>query len=464
MFMTRAVDSFTLFRVVLSLIIVASLLLPIGLPFDAATQSEGLAARAVSYLKQGKLDLAAQLAKDAIEQSTSLDDVARATITLSLIDAKRGDVQSGQARLKRLLSSIPQTNPYYANASKALALLSSGGSLMASTSQVPPSVSSSTADYFDYAITPGQVTHWNLTGMPMKIYIESDANASRLGSNYKQTVLNAMSEWRKAVPELRFKQVFNEDESDVRVTWKKTIQHNRIGESPSIIIGGKLVLSDLVLATHTPSGQPMSSEMVYETAIHEFGHVLGIHGHSPNADDTMYWQASTTQRGLTPRDLSTMRRLYSSVPDFTNDPSVSMAQSRRQGEAVYAAQSLYQKNDYAGALRLLAATLAERNNYTAHKLAALCYSALSDVDNAIVHYGQSVKLDQHEPKMSYNLAVMHLKRADKLGMKHPKYRTDVQTALTIFKNIQTKIEPEFRANVALGIRECEQALSAIANR
>ena len=47
------------------------------------------------------------------------------------------------------------------------------------------------------------------------------------------------------------------------------------------------------------------------TASHEFGHSLGIGGHSPSDLDKMYYANSTTNRGpLTPSDINTLRTAY----------------------------------------------------------------------------------------------------------------------------------------------------------
>lgn len=47
------------------------------------------------------------------------------------------------------------------------------------------------------------------------------------------------------------------------------------------------------------------------TATHEFGHALGINGHSPDADDLMFFEGNDTRSGaLTPADINTLLTAY----------------------------------------------------------------------------------------------------------------------------------------------------------
>ena len=50
-------------------------------------------------------------------------------------------------------------------------------------------------------------------------------------------------------------------------------------------------------------------ERFENTAAHEFGHALGINGHSPNPDDLMYFTSSQSD-GVTARDLNTLKQAY----------------------------------------------------------------------------------------------------------------------------------------------------------
>ena len=43
---------------------------------------------------------------------------------------------------------------------------------------------------------------------------------------------------------------------------------------------------------------------------HEFGHALGIWGHSPEATDALYFSQTRTPAAISDRDLNTLKRIY----------------------------------------------------------------------------------------------------------------------------------------------------------
>ncbi|HET6385695.1 MAG TPA: matrixin family metalloprotease [Armatimonadota bacterium] len=59
------------------------------------------------------------------------------------------------------------------------------------------------------------------------------------------------------------------------------------------------------------SGAEITPGDVRELAAHEFGHALGIDGHSPDPGDLMYHSLGNTNRAVTARDLNTLRKAYS---------------------------------------------------------------------------------------------------------------------------------------------------------
>jgi predicted Zn-dependent protease len=438
------------------------LLLP---PVWAGTQAETLAKRAVAELQKGNVSLASQLANDAVTQSNTLDEKARATITLSLIEVKQGKTPNAQKRLATLIAQLPPSHPYASKAKQTLLVISQEKN--AKAFQAPPqitSIASTTAsnDYFSYAIDPQKIIRWNLKKMPLNIYIQDPpADLKSRLPDYKNFILKGISEWRKAEPLLAFRIVATEKESDVRVKWKKTLEHNRIGESPSVIVAGKLVLADLVLATHLPNGTPLDNATLYSTITHEFGHVLGIHGHSPHETDLMYWQTSTKQNGLSSKDVATLKRLYKTPATITNDPSTTMADSREDAKLLLTAQMMYDKGLYGEALGKLQALLKEAPKHKeANILTAYCQERLKNYEAAATHMERAVTVNDADTSHVYNLAYMTLRRAEKRGRSHTSYRGEIQKALHILKTIQPKAEASLQDGIQQSIRFCEFELGS----
>jgi predicted Zn-dependent protease len=70
----------------------------------------------------------------------------------------------------------------------------------------------------------------------------------------------------------------------------------------------------VLLRTTDSAGNPMSLDRMKASAAHEFGHALGIEGHSTNANDLMsiYYGHGTVSAG----DAATLRYLYRQTPDL----------------------------------------------------------------------------------------------------------------------------------------------------
>lgn len=53
-----------------------------------------------------------------------------------------------------------------------------------------------------------------------------------------------------------------------------------------------------------------SLDYLQTAVIHELGHALGIWGHSPNPQDTMYFAQMRQPQGISARDVNTLKRIY----------------------------------------------------------------------------------------------------------------------------------------------------------
>jgi predicted Zn-dependent protease len=49
---------------------------------------------------------------------------------------------------------------------------------------------------------------------------------------------------------------------------------------------------------------------IASAARHEFGHALGIWGHSPQPEDVMYYSQVQSPPNISPRDINTLKKIY----------------------------------------------------------------------------------------------------------------------------------------------------------
>ena len=180
-------------------------------------------------------------------------------------------------------------------------------------------------NYLTNAIPRGQVIHWNLAKMPIKIYIQPGHGVPGWHAGLHSEIVSASGEWyRGSQQKIRFKFVTQAAHADMVVHWQKTFSHGKIGINAFRQTASRIVQSDIRLATHHPAGRPLTSQEIRSTALHELGHALGIQGHSPYPNDVMFFSQNPRQRNtLTARDIKTIQLLYAQKADVTNRSSVS---------------------------------------------------------------------------------------------------------------------------------------------
>ena len=130
---------------------------------------------------------------------------------------------------------------------------------------------------------PVHVLHW--AQFPVRIYFI----AHGLGQTEEvPTALAGFDEWRAASHgKISFVQVSDPSKADITVQFVPgrylSADTQAVGETTIYSSGGVLKKAALRLAEGV-----MLPEELQATAAHEFGHALGISGHSSNPDDVMY--------------------------------------------------------------------------------------------------------------------------------------------------------------------------------
>ena len=199
---------------------------------------------------------------------------------------------------------------------------------------------SSNADYFDHItlFSQGRITRF--TQMPIRVYI----SPVLIDSPYLPEIRYAMQVWHNASDgDIRFEEIDVPQNADIRVSWGYTgfladFQDTRLGSaeltrlkdsvqvgtfSNGLDVGSVTAVEDLETETiheisftvevilmlegyGTIGG--LSQKEMRTVCLHEFGHAIGLWGHSPHPGDISY--PTATMQQPSDRDIATLRKLY----------------------------------------------------------------------------------------------------------------------------------------------------------
>lgn len=132
----------------------------------------------------------------------------------------------------------------------------------------------------------------------------------------QQIAVEGFAEWAQATNgEAPFQLTTDPAQTDVTVHFGSLsgVPHANdvIGLERSTLTADNTVRSADVLLNTWPGMTAANVESFRETAAHEFGHTLGINGHSDSPADVMYAAHSlTVGKQLTDRDVNTLRTAY----------------------------------------------------------------------------------------------------------------------------------------------------------
>ncbi len=173
----------------------------------------------------------------------------------------------------------------------------------------------------DYFVDGGPMKAWSLRKMPLKVYID-DSQGTGWSQDLRDLIWRAISSWTNVSGSpIRFTQWYRADDADYIITRPSSSGQIAVG-SGGFTSGvdeaqsenGKVMLkqSKSLLSCPGYDGSGYSQidrNRLYNLALHECGHALGIGGHSPSGMDVMYWKAPILK--LSDRDGATLRRMYS---------------------------------------------------------------------------------------------------------------------------------------------------------
>ncbi len=330
--------------------------------------------------------------------------------------AKAGKMDTARQAFQMVMQMLPTTDPMAQKAQKNLAILTKAQITQVSNSgkanQVMKAANrNSKTNYLPYIISHGKIVRFNKRNL--KVYVAPPKNVTGYKTIMRSYITRAMSTWNRAtMGALSFSYTNYKDQADIVVSWQQNFKDNILGVSPYQFVGDMLVRSDVTLATHYPGGQmPIPTEELKATVIHEFGHAIGIKGHSPYQGDLMYYASNTNQSArLTTRDTNTIRLLYKLDADVSNAGNMSANQTKQYLE-------LYNKG--------------------------VEYQQARNYPQAISYYRKALRLSNTRNDVKYNLGGVLINQGNQF-IKEKNYKaakTNYQEAVNLFSEVQRSSKP-----------------------
>lgn len=273
-------------------------------------------------------------------------------------------------------------------------------------------------NYIYNAINGNDILRWDIRSFPLKVYFE---NPTSVPDYYVDAIKRAMGLWTSNTNFVKFVVVNTPESANIYVKFtdidtdckNKTCRYAVAYTQPVLVNDNILKRMDLTFYRTNPRNQSFSNDEVFNTAVHELGHTLGIMGHSDNPTDLMYssndggipWNGSLRQ-SLSMRDLNTLVLLYRLEPSISNVKNL-------KSENFYYAPLILGDND-----QILQKKLLEFKKYinmypemaSGYINIASVYSDMGDFDSVISSLNQAEKLAKNADEtymIAYNRSVVY---------------------------------------------------------
>jgi tetratricopeptide (TPR) repeat protein len=186
-------------------------------------------------------------------------------------------------------------------------------------------------NYIYNASTGNDILRWDIKSFPLKIYYE---NKNEVPDYYYQNINKALELWSSRTNFVKFEETKNSSIANIIIKFKEYSSKNcENGICKYVVaytepkLANDKTLSQMILTFYktNPQDKNFSSKEIFNTALHEIGHTLGIMGHSDNEYSIMYPQKneynnplSFPEQELKTIDLNTLVLLYRLEPTISN--------------------------------------------------------------------------------------------------------------------------------------------------
>jgi tetratricopeptide (TPR) repeat protein len=185
-------------------------------------------------------------------------------------------------------------------------------------------------DYYPGVLEKNKCFRWTRDHLPLRVYVQNGYGTPGFRDSFARALFDSFSEWSKATQNrVVFAYVPQANQADIDVSW--TGDPYDIRQSGSDVEQGICLLrasarsnEDFIRIDHATvriltldreTHHPLSDDDMKKTCLHELGHALGLHGHSTNNHDIMFFSVSpTVWPVLSKRDKATIMRIYEQYP------------------------------------------------------------------------------------------------------------------------------------------------------
>jgi predicted Zn-dependent protease len=173
--------------------------------------------------------------------------------------------------------------------------------------------STNSGDYFSQ-VTITQVGYLVWSQFPVRVYVEPPkAISEKQAQAWVNGVLQGVQEWSSYLPLIIVEQP---EVADIAIARKapplqiypgSNIPRARSAQTTYEVYSSNKVLSHRFTILLSPS---QTGEYLIAATRHEFGHALGIWGHSQLQTDALYFSQVRNPPPISPRDVNTLKRVY----------------------------------------------------------------------------------------------------------------------------------------------------------
>ncbi|MEH2193977.1 MAG: peptidase [Nostoc sp.] len=173
--------------------------------------------------------------------------------------------------------------------------------------------STNSGDYFSQ-VTTTQVGYLVWSQFPIRVYVEPPkAVDEKQAQAWVNGVLQGVQEWGNYLPLTIVEQSESADiaiarkQPPLQISPGSNIPRARSAQTTYELYTSNKILSHRFTILLSPS---QTGEYLIAATRHEFGHALGIWGHSPLKTDALYFSQVRNPSPISSRDVNTLKRVY----------------------------------------------------------------------------------------------------------------------------------------------------------